>query len=314
MLDSDALTDGAEAHLVIPRAPSKLSQSDVLASERELMGLYLSAHPLDKFATYFRENFTPISSINASDDGALADIGGLLARYKPFTTKSGSKMAFCSIEDKTKEMEFVIFPKLFEKMLVDFPGGLGENGEPRKSLEPGVVIRLKGRVQGKDRDGATLSDPTLIADEIEILDDNILDNYHPTGREKGGVDAKTVSTRRTFAKKSADSAAPGEIMVSRNFAKKSKTTHHENGLSAENYKPVEDVSRKLYVHIKNPSDGKALEKLRDKLRENSGDSEVILVLGEAKKDAVRMPFRAKISDSLLSEIADIYDEKAVFVK
>ena len=323
MLDASDLTEGTETHLIIPPSPSKLSQSDILASERELMGLYLSAHPLDKFATYFRENYTPLALIKSSNDGALADIGGLLSRYKAFTTKSGSKMAFCSIEDKTKEVEFVIFPKTFEKLQAEYSIGADAQAETGKNFDPGVVIHLKARVQGKDRDGLTLTDPTLVAEEIEVLTDETAENYRPTGIEKGGVDMKTVATRRTFAKKNSGSSVSDKTFSSQNFSKKSgdssyakkaQTTRSSNDLPAENYVPVENVPRKLFIHIKNPSDAKSLEKLRDVLKENSGESEIILVLGEDKKDAVRMPMRAKISDSLLSEIADIYDQKAVFVK
>jgi DNA polymerase-3 subunit alpha len=312
MLGSDKLTEGTETHLVIPPAPSKLSQSDILASERELMGLYLSAHPLDRFATYFRENFTPISSLKPSHDGALADVGGLLSRFRPFTTKSGSKMAFCSIEDKTKEMEFVIFPKLFETL----PEG----------LEAGAVIHVRGRVQGKDRDGNTLADPTSVAEELEILTDEIADNYHATGIPHPEIDLKTVQKKRFFAKKSADSAASdrtiasgktvdGKLKSNENSRKKSANISRKVEDSLENYAPVEEeISRKLFIHVKDPTDGKKLEKLREILANNRGENEVILVLGETKKDAIRAPFRVKISESLMSEVADIYDEKAVFVK
>lgn len=303
MLDESDLSAGAETHLVINRAPQKLAQSEILASERELMGLYLSAHPLDKFGTYFRENFTPIASITSANDGALADIGGLLSRYKPFTTKSGSKMAFCSIEDKTKEMEFVIFPKLFETL--------------PDNLEPGAIIHLRGRVQGKDRDGVILPNPTLVADSLEILTDQTLADYRPTGLEKGGIDMKSVSRKRTFSR---DSAARSRTFASvdttKNAVQTSRKVPQKSNSAPRNYVPIDDTAKQLFIHVKNPSDGVKLTKLRDLVRDNAGDNDVILVLGDGdgKKDAVRMPFRAKISDSLLSEIADIYDEKSVFVK
>lgn len=296
MLGAAEVSAGAETHLTIHRSPTKLAQSDILAAERELMGLYLSAHPLDKFATYFRENFTPFASIKSSHDGALVDVGGLLSRLKPFTTKSGTKMAFCSIEDKTREMEFVIFPKLFATLPDD--------------LAPGAILHLRGRVQGKDRDGVTLPDPTLVADVIEILGDDTVANYRPTGIEHGAIDMKTVSRRRTFSR---DSAARSKQVASVNTARATPTSAPKS-IPPANFTPVDDTPRKLFVHVANPSDGAKLTKLRDLVRENAGDDDVILVLGDAKKSAIKMPIRAKIGDDLLGEIAKIYGEKSTFVK
>lgn len=303
LLGDDAKVAGAETHLVISRAPSKMSQSERLSYERELMGLYLSAHPLDKFTTYFRENLTPLADIKSSHDGALVDVGGLLSRWKIFTTKSGSKMAFASVEDKTKEVEFVIFPKLFETLSATDSGV--------SDLEPGVVIHLRARVQGKDRDGATLADPTLVADEVEILTDEKLKNYRPTGVPHAGIDMKTVTRRRTFAKKTADAAASSRTVASVDTA---KTTSRKKSAAASDYVLVDDKPRRLFVRVADPNDTKSLEQLRDRLRDHAGDSEVILVLGDNKKDAVRMPFRVKISDDLTVEIAKIFGEDCVKTK
>lgn len=303
LLGDDARVTGAETHLIISRAPVKLSQSDILASERELMGLYLSAHPLDKFATYFRENMTPISDLKSNHDGALVDVGGLLSRWKVFTTKSGSKMAFASIEDKSKEMEFVIFPKLFESLT---PSGMNA-----PDLAPGAVIHLRGRVQGKDRDGTTLADPTLVADEIEILTDDMLKDYRSTGVVHAGIDMNTVTRHRTFAKKTADAATSSRTVASVDTAK-SISRKHEAPTSG--YVLADDKPRKLFIHVVDPSDTKALECLRGKLRGSVGDSEVILVLGDNKKGAVRMPFHVNITESLKAEVSDIFGAESVFVK
>lgn len=304
MLDQADLNEGTQTHLTIPRAPSKLSRSDILASERELMGLYLSAHPLDKFSTYFYENYTPIADIKSSHDGALVDLGGLLSRWRIFTTKSGSKMAFASIEDKAKEMEFVIFPRLFEKLSQTYNDPTGDSSQ----LVPGAIIHLRGRVQGKDRDGTILMDPTLIAEELNILTDDTVKNYHSTGVKHAAISHTSVSRRR-LTKKTVDAAATSRVVASLDTDAKSHQT-----ATAQNYAVAYDEPQKLYVHIKDPNDAISLKALRDELRDHAGDSEVILVLGDDKKDAVRMPFRVQINEALTAQITDIYDSSAVVVK
>ena len=150
--------------------------------ERELLGLYLSAHPLDNYDTYLREQTNPIKSINSDQDGALATVGGLINKNRTLITKSGTKMAFMTIEDKAGEIEVVIFPKTFEKM--------------PQNIDPSDVVLIKGRVSGKDKEGNKLSDPSIVADSVQIIDDEVLKVYQSTGVAMGEVDMSTVGKRR----------------------------------------------------------------------------------------------------------------------
>ena len=79
------------------------------------MGLYLSAHPLDKYDTFFDEQTHPYSIINAENDGKTVVIGGIITGVRTFLTKSNAKMAFVKIENKTGEQEVIAFPSIFEQ-------------------------------------------------------------------------------------------------------------------------------------------------------------------------------------------------------
>ena len=72
------------------------------------------------------------------------------------------------------------------------------------------------------------------------------------------------------------------------------------------YTPAEDITPKIYVHVKAPDDHASLLKLKKTLNDFSGDSEIILVLGEPKESAIRLPFRAVASDKLQAAVESIY--------
>ena len=82
-------------------APTQHHEREMLQWERELLGLYLSAHPLDRYDAYFEEQTIPIGSVLEEHDKKAVVIGGVISSIRTILTKSGSKMAFVAIEDKS---------------------------------------------------------------------------------------------------------------------------------------------------------------------------------------------------------------------
>lgn len=287
MLGDDARVDGTETHLKILPSPTKFSTSDHLGWERELLGLYISSHPLDKYDVYFREQTNQIDKISSDNDGVSVVVGGLLSRLRNIVTKSGSKMAFAAIEDKSSEIEVVIFPKLFESL-------------PEK-FEVGAVIQVNGKVSGRDRDGNKNPDASIIANSIELISEDKLDNYIPSGIDKE-IDNKPNLVRKRPNKKSIHDG--NQVSPIKGVASEK-----------DNYIPAEDPAEKIiYVHVKDPSDSAKLLGLKKELSDFSGTDRVVLVLGVDKKDAVRMPFTTLVCDELISAISDIYGSECVIVK
>ncbi|MCL2038048.1 DNA polymerase III subunit alpha [Candidatus Saccharibacteria bacterium] len=287
MLGDEANLAGAETQLELSPAPSKFSDKEQLGWERELLGLYLSAHPLDRYDAYFNEQTHAISDLNSDQDGAEVVVGGLLSRLRAIVTKSGTKMAFAAVEDKSGEIETVIFPKLFETLPED--------------LDVGAAIQITGCVSGRDREGNKTPDPSVIAESIEIISDDKLNNYKATGKVKGEVKAgKKIKGKF----KSVSVSAGGNNLVCK-----------DSSGAATDYIPApEETTRKLFIHIKDPSDGTKLVKLKDQLKNFKGEDEIILVLGADKKDAIKMPFTTKICDELTKAVGEVYGADCVAVK
>src|SRR5574344_678470 len=150
-------------------APTKVSDKEQLLWERDLMGLYLSAHPRDKYDTYFEEQTHPYIKVNAENDGKSVVVGGIITDVRTILTKSNTKMAFVKMENKTSEIEFIVFPNLFEKI-----GG---------KIIIDNVVKVKGRVNAKDKNGQISDEVKVIADDVEVISDDELENYHATGEK-----------------------------------------------------------------------------------------------------------------------------------
>lgn len=251
-------------------APAKHAEREQLQWERELLGLYLSAHPLDRYDRYFEEQTLPIKQLSKAMDGKQITVGGVITNVRVITTKNGAKMAFVAVEDKSGELEIVVFPKLHET--------LGEQ------LTQDTVLRAKGKLTAKDRDGHVTDELKLIADEITIVTQEELDSYEPTGKKaqlpKAAVTEPLVSVTPITGPEPATAPSPA----------------------------------KLYVHIKDPDDHDSLLKLKQTFNQFPGDKEVVLVLGPDKSSAIRMPFKVEPLDELTHQIAGLYGQDCVAMR
>ena len=98
------------------------SQASKLIWEKELLGLYISGHPLDKYRSIFEKRQQNIVKIKeTAKDGEPVVIGGIIEEVKPITTKKGDAMMFMRLADFNGAIEVVIFPKVcaeFKTLLV----------------------------------------------------------------------------------------------------------------------------------------------------------------------------------------------------
>ena len=120
-----------------------------LGWEKELLGLYVSSHPLNGFKKLFASRATPISKIDVTMVDKKVVLGGLVSSVKKIITKKGQPMLFMKLEDLTGKTEVVIFPNLLERN----PGALQEN----------KIVFVAGRVD--DRNGEL----KIVADDAQEI-------------------------------------------------------------------------------------------------------------------------------------------------
>jgi len=108
---------GADAAAPPPPPPlpeaAALPEAQVLAGEKETLGLYLSSHPLRRYERLFACLGTATTATLAAHAGAEVWIGGLVAGLRPKTDKKGQPMAFVTIEDLAGRVDAIVFASVF---------------------------------------------------------------------------------------------------------------------------------------------------------------------------------------------------------
>ncbi len=271
---------GAVPEVEIKKAPTSYSDKEQLLWERDLMGLYLSAHPLDKYDTYFNEQTHPLSYVAAENNNKLISVGGIITAVRTILTKSNTKMAFVKIENKTGECEVIVFPSLFEtcgaKLVVD------------------NVIKVTGKVNATDKDGNPTSEVKLMGETVDIISDEMLENYQPTG-EKLPEPVAAEPKKRRYSKSSAERVYSGAKKPAEPAAPATPVTP-----------PKDPRKERLFLLIENPNDTDTLAAIRRLCDINLGFQDVILVLKEGEdKHPLKMPFKVDATPELIAKLEEL---------
>ena len=152
------------AKLVLEASAAEYPAADQLNWERELLGLYLSHHPLEAYEGLLAERTLLISSISAEMDGRAVALGGSIVGLRDIVTRNGAKMAFVQIADSSGTVEVVIFPKVY--------------GALTAPLQRDQVIIVKGKLGG-GRDPRNDGELKLLADEISLISAQEAADFQP---------------------------------------------------------------------------------------------------------------------------------------
>ena len=160
-------------------------------------------------------------------------------------------------------------------------------------------------MNARDRDGNVTSEIKVVADDLVVVSDQELHEYESTGKTMEAPTGKY----RVKVTKARSGGTVGEKTIGTAVAAVLPELHRAPA-------PAEpEAVKKLYVHIKNPEDQAALLKLKETCSKFTGENEIILVLGEAKKTALRLPFKVDCkSDELVGILVRELGEDAVVLK
>lgn len=134
----------------------------LLAMEKDMLGLYLSGHPLSEFEEEIKKGVTlysvdlvldekeEVTEHNQISDGAFARVAGIVTDIKTITTRSNQLMAFVMLEDLAGQMEMLVFPNILEKY-GDF-------------LKPEFPVWIEGKLSVREDEA-----PKIIAERIKPI-------------------------------------------------------------------------------------------------------------------------------------------------
>lgn len=124
-------------------------QKTKLAWEKELLGLYISSHPLEPYREKFEKPENTIKYYQDKIDGFPIVIGGIIDTVKEIITKNNKRMAFVKIFDFTDQIEAVAFTEIYEKY--------------KNLLVPDKIIAVRGKISHRN------GEPSIIIEGMKEL-------------------------------------------------------------------------------------------------------------------------------------------------
>jgi DNA polymerase-3 subunit alpha len=150
---------GVEDEIILPKEVH-LDQRQQLEWEKELIGLYISDHPLSPYMSIIHQKISHFSGqLSEVKDKEKVRVAGIVTRFRDHLTKTGKMMGFVTLEDIQGSIELLLFPKTWEKF-----GNL---------VEPDMVLCAAGRLDAAGKEAK------ILVDELEIVSLSELPEYDP---------------------------------------------------------------------------------------------------------------------------------------
>jgi DNA polymerase III subunit alpha len=231
-------------------SPVVADKREQLIWERELLGLYLSQHPLEVFETFLSEQCVPLADLKVEHDGKAVTVGGAINEVREITTKNGQKMAFIKLEDQSAEREIILFPNAYQQTL-----GLWERDR---------VVLIRGKVNAKDRNGEQTGEVKIMVDDAREITAQQATGYQATG--------KKPRSPKAAAGRQASMPGPG--------ARAATEPTDQSTMSPA----------RVYIRLSSSQDQAVLVSLKQTIDSFRGSTEVVLVLGDAaERQAIKLP-------------------------
>jgi DNA polymerase III subunit alpha len=157
LFDMVSAEDGGHHAPAVPQ--SEYDQATLLKAEKEALGLYVSAHPLQGLREQLRDEIEmPVSTLDNAGDGAITWTGGIVANAQKRVSKNGGVWLSFRLEDIDGGIECRAWPKVYEQY--------------RELLVEDAIIKVKGRIERRAEGDSMLA-------AIEVVPFTGVSEYHP---------------------------------------------------------------------------------------------------------------------------------------
>lgn len=168
-----------------------LDKKQRLTWEKELLGLYISEHPMTDISAVIRNYAVSCTTLRNCADGAQVRVAGVISTIKKINTKKGDAMLFVKIEDTSGEVEVLVFPKVLA-------------GNPHMWL-PDTIVIVSGTVSDKDNERKVLCDSATVLNTVNLKE--TLDSFLVSSRDNGS------KRRFNFSGGFESKPKPGEVKM-----------------------------------------------------------------------------------------------------
>lgn len=252
------------------------TQKTILSWEKELLGIYLTDHPLKPYQNYLLERTAQLVSINSEHEGKTFLIGGIIASVKKLTTRKGDPMAFGTLEDLTGSIELVFFPRLWEKH--------------REEIKEDEIVQLKGSVNTRN------GNLSMVVEEMKMLDEKII-------RKKQETRNKKLASAVASAKRRQENHEEIQDKFNRSITEPDKSRSLETTKTQHSSKQTQEhkTDKIILKLMDNVSKNKMLE-LKDYLNtQNNGKTRILIRL---KGKVIKTPYQVALTDSFQEKLSN----------
>lgn len=291
-----------------PNIP-KHSMSQQLELERELLGLYLSGHPLDHFSEVLEtEDANKLMELGEVPDESVIVTAGMVISVKPITTKQGKAMAFMELEDQIERTEVVLFPEVWKRS--------------KPLIDKGELLAIRAKVQHQDEGFK------LLADEVAPLSGENLKRLaalkqRNTGRLGKQFGSSGAVKTNSYPKSSGQSGASGSPRINTSSRADSYASNRSparaggapTGMESTG-KPQVRVKQRVYMKITSQAEKSGvLTRLKSLLQEHPGPVATVLFYEEHRSyRALSDAYSIKPSPELIAGLEEILGKGTVVVK
>ncbi|MBM3255905.1 MAG: DNA polymerase III subunit alpha [Candidatus Moranbacteria bacterium] len=277
------------------------SDEERLKWEKELLGLFVSGHPLDEYRELMEKYAAGISALTMKDDRRPVRVAGVVGRVKKIYTKANDLMVFAEIEDLSGRLEVIVFPRTY--------------AENQALWFSGAKLVVEGRVSTKDdsikvlvEKGYPLAEFAKMAEEGQIA--KKVPNspaYRPPAGEAG--------TGRQFQGNSnSQTNAAGPVKSKKNLFKKDKSVATKGHGGASLLEIIK--SGEVFLHLDKSLNAELVIPRLNLVLGNSakGKIPVILKIKNGGKNVVndyRTQYLVKFTETLKKQLVDILGEGRV---
>ncbi|WP_169087019.1 DNA polymerase III subunit alpha [Paenibacillus sp. PL91] len=289
--------------------------SQLLDFERDLLGLYLSGHPLDAVDQQLETlGLDRLVELSDAKDGTIAIVGVMIVSLKPFTNKKGLSMGFLELEDRIMRVEAVVFPTIWKRI--------------GSKLEKGGLAIIQATVQQQD------DDYKLLVEDFVPIGDADMDLAEQVKRLQKQAQARAARTNGGSA-----AAGGGAAQNRTQIGQGDKTQRPTAAASRQAYQnapsekiavstdgprgndearsvPADRKPQRVYIKIVSENEEPAvLEQLKGLLAGHSGQLATVLFYVQGQKSiALSDSYRVKPSPQLIASVEQLLGEGAIVVK
>ncbi len=159
----------------------EFDRAELLAAEKEAIGLFISAHPLKEVGPALRAKADcTLAELSAKRDGDWVTVGGMIVAAKRIRTKKGDPMMFATLDDLDAAVEILVFGKAL--------------AECEEALAPDSIVLVRGRVDHKDREKTC-----IVAQQIDLFEPSTAEveaARRARGEDLAGSRATPAAARR----------------------------------------------------------------------------------------------------------------------